>query len=253
METEQGNANLDKKQGSNENSDKTMSLYQHLGELRQRILTSFICWALSSIGGWHLANPILDYTRSMDSLKEVQLILIRPPEAFFVRMKIAMVTGLIISLPIILYEILAFISPGLTKNEKKWALTLVPGSAILFYGGASFALFLLLPIALNFFLVDMTQGIANPQISLEEYVNFLTALALAGGLVFQTPIILFFLTMIGILSSEKLKKARPAAIVICFVVAAVVTPPDPFSQVITALPMVFLYEMTIWLTVILKK
>jgi sec-independent protein translocase protein TatC len=232
---------------------KIMTLVGHLSELRMRIIISISFWAVGSAVGWFLSIPAIGYFRNFEMLQDVQLILIRPTEAFMIRMKVAVVLGLLIVLPFILYQIFAFILPGLRNKEKKWVLKLIPGSVLLFYTGSAFALFMMLPVALRFFLVTMTEGLASPQISLEEYVNFLIMMVVMGGVIFQTPVLILFLTMVGILSSEKLRKGRKYAIVAIFIIAAVASPPDPFSQCIAAIPMLLLFELSIWLAKIAGK
>jgi sec-independent protein translocase protein TatC len=236
-----------------ESREKMMTLVGHLAELRTRIITAISFWALGSVAGWFLSIPAIGYFRNFEMLKDVQLILIRPAEAFMIRMKVAVVIGLLIVLPVILYQVLAFVLPALKKNEKSWVLKLIPGSVLLFYAGSAFALLVMLPIALEFFLVRMTEGLALPQISLEEYVNFLIMMVIMGGVIFQTPVLILFLTMIGVLSSEKLRKGRKYAIVIIFIVAALASPPDPFSQCVAAIPMLLLFELSIWMAKIAGK
>jgi len=223
-----------------------MSLVEHIAEIRRRIIISLISWFIGSIAGWYLSPTLISYTKNYPQLKDIQFILIRPPEAFFVRLKVAIVFGLLVALPIIIYEVLAFLMPAFHKKEKKWVLRFIPASMILFYGGAAFSVLVLLPITLDFFLVKLTKGIAVPLISLEEYVNYLLGMTLVGGIIFQMPIVLFFLTLMGVLSSRKLRAGRRYAILLVFIVAAFATPPDPFSQVVVAVPMLILYELCVW-------
>lgn len=223
-----------------------MSVIDHLEELRGRIIFTAITWVTGSVAGWYLSPWLITYIKRYPQLENIKLILFRPPEAFFVRMKLAMTFGMLIALPIIIVQIMLFVLPGLYDREKKWVLRFVPFSILLFYAGAAFSLFVLLPITLQFFLVQMVQGIAEPNISLEEYVNYMVAMVLVGGLVFQMPIVLFFLTLMGVLTSKKLASGRRYAILIIFIVAAIATPPDPFSQVVVAVPMLILYELCIW-------
>jgi sec-independent protein translocase protein TatC len=237
----------------NHNHEKRMNLVGHLSELRMRLIISISAWAGGSLLGWYLSIPAIGFFRKFQALENIQLILIRPTEAFMIRMKVAVVIGFLIMLPVILYQVLAFILPGLRKNEKTWIIRLLPGAVLLFYIGSAFALMIMLPLALRFFLVSMTEGLATPQISLEEYVNFLIMMIVMGGFIFQTPVLIFFLTMIGILSSEKLRKGRKYAIIMIFIVAAIASPPDPFSQCIAAIPMLILFELSIWLSKIAGK
>lgn len=229
-----------------EDSLHKMSVVDHLEELRGRIIFAAIAWVTGSVAGWYLSPWLITYIKRYPQLQNIKLILLRPPEAFFVRMKLAMTFGILIALPIIIVQVMLFILPGLYDKEKKWVLRFVPFSILLFYAGAAFSLFVLLPITLEFFLVQMVQGIAEPNISLEEYVNYMVSMILVGGLVFQMPIVLFFLTLMGILTSKKLAAARRYAILIIFIVAAIATPPDPFSQIVVAIPMLILYELCIW-------
>ena len=243
-------ADTDKEQTTPEEDENgslhKMSVIDHLEELRTRIIVTAIAWVTGSVAGWYLSPWLITYIKRYPQLQNIKLILLRPPEAFFVRMKLAMTFGILIALPIIIVQIMLFVLPGLYDKERKWVLRFVPFSIVLFYAGAAFSLFVLLPITLEFFLVQMVQGIAEPNISLEEYVNYMVSMVLVGGLVFQIPIVLFFLTLMGILTSQKLAAGRRYAILIIFIVAAVATPPDPFSQVVVAVPMLILYELCIW-------
>lgn len=227
-------------------STKKMPLYKHLEELRLRLFIALICWALCSIIGWFWAKAIISYFKTYPHLQNITLILIKPTDAFTVRFKLALSVGFMLALPIILYQIFAFIIPGLKTVEKKWIFHFIPPAVLLFYAGAAFSLYFIFPVTLDFLLIKMTDGIATPQISLESYVNFLTSIVLMGGLVFESPIILFFLTFIGILSSKTLQKGRKYTIVLIFIIAALATPPDIFSQILMAIPMLILYEICIW-------
>jgi sec-independent protein translocase protein TatC len=224
-----------------------MTVIEHLEELRKRIIVCIAAWAILSAAGWYLAPWIVSYIKAYPQLSGVQLIMIRPAEAFMARFKLSMVTGIIFAVPIIIQQVLAFILPALYEGEKKWTLKLIPASILLFYAGAAFALFAVIPLTLQFFLVSMTAGIVTPQLSVEEYVNFLISMTILIGLVFQVPIVLLFLTMVGILSSEKLRSGRRYAVVAIFVIAAVATPStDMLTLVVVAVPMMLLYEISIW-------
>ena len=249
--------NLNKENNDIENNETDspgkMTVIEHLEEFRYRVIFSLVAWITGSVAGWYLSPRIITYIKNYPQLANIKLILLRPPEAFFVRLKLAMTFGILAALPIIIVQVLLFVLPGLYEKERKWVLRFIPFSIILFYGGAAFSIFVLLPITLEFFLVKMVQGIAEPLISLEEYVNYLTAMVLVGGVVFQMPIVLFFLTLMGILSSQKLIAGRRYAILLVFIIAAFATPPDPFSQVMVALPMLVLYELCIWASKIAGK
>ncbi|MCE1245534.1 MAG: twin-arginine translocase subunit TatC [Firmicutes bacterium] len=224
-----------------------MSVVDHLEELRRRIIICIAAWVVFSIAGWYLTPWIVSYIKAYPQLAGVQLIMIKPAEAFMARFRLAIVSGVVLAVPIIIQQIMGFILPALYEGEKKWAIRLVPASVFLFYLGAAFALFAVIPLTLQFFLVSMTQGIATPQLSVEEYINFLISMTILIGLVFQVPIVILFLTMVGILSSKMLQAGRRYAIVAIFVIAAVATPStDMLTMVVVAVPMVLLYEVSIW-------
>jgi len=239
------NENIIKDDDSSEDPDPRMEFTDHLEELRGRIIISIISLAVGTIGGWFLSPSIITYIKSFPQLKDVELILIRPPEAFFVRLKIAFIAGILFAIPIVIYQLVMFIIPAYHQH-KKWILRFVPASIILFYLGVMFFMWVLVPITLEFFLIHMAKGIAKPQISLEEYVNYLVSMTLLGGLIFQVPILLFFLTMAGVITSKQLMSGWKYAVLITFIVAAFATPPDPFSQVVVAVPMLVLYGLCVW-------
>ncbi|MCD4783050.1 MAG: twin-arginine translocase subunit TatC [Candidatus Eremiobacteraeota bacterium] len=225
--------------------DPRMDLVDHMAELRRRIIISIVAWAVGTFAGWFLTPSIITYIKSFPQLKDIELILIRPPEAFFARLKLAVVVGLLFAIPIVIYQVVLFIIPAY-QQHKKWVMRFVPASIILFYLGVLFFMWVLVPITLEFFLIRMAEGIAKPQLSLGEYVNYLVSMTLLGGLVFQVPILLFFLTMAGVLTSRQLMSGWKYAVVITFIVAAFATPPDPFSQVVVAVPMLVLYGLCVW-------
>jgi sec-independent protein translocase protein TatC len=234
------------------NSNK-MTFLKHLEELHRCIIISISVWAVTCTVSWYLTTPAITYFKSFPHLKQIQFILIRPTEAFMVRLKIAIVLGFLLALPILLQQMLSFILPGLKKSERFWVLRFVPGSTFLFYLGGAFSLYVMLPLSLNFLLVSMSSGLATPQISLGEYVNLLIMMTILGGVIFQTPVILFFLVLIGIVSSDSLRKYRRHAILIIFIIAAIASPPDIVSQTIVAIPMLILFELSIWLAKIAGK
>ena len=245
-------AELKKGGNKSENSSKSaqageMSVVDHLEELRRRIIICIAAWAVFSIAGWYLTPWIVSYIKAYPQLAGVQLIMIKPAEAFMARFRLAIVSGVVLAVPVIIQQIMGFVLPALYEGEKKWALKLVPASVLLFYLGAAFALFAVIPLTLQFFLVSMTQGIATPQLSVEEYINFLISMTILIGLVFQVPIVILFLTLIGVLSSKQLQAGRRFAILAIFIIAAIATPStDMLTMVVVAVPMMLLYEISIW-------
>jgi sec-independent protein translocase protein TatC len=224
--------------------DQEMSFFEHLGELRTRLIYSIVGWGLASVVTWYFTEYIIKWLRQL--IGNTELIYTKPTEAFFVYFKVALVGGFFLALPWILYQIIVFVRPGLEPDERKWILRIVPAACLLFVAGVSFAYFALLPMALKFFLGFQTQDL-RAMITISEYISFVVFLLLACGLVFQTPIVLVVAAVLGLVKSQQLRQWRRYAIVSCFIIAALVAPtPDAFTQTMVAIPMILLYEISIW-------
>ncbi len=166
------------------------------------------------------------------------------PEAFFTRMYIAFVAGIFVASPLIFYQIWAFIAPGLYDEEKRFIVPIALLSAIFFMAGAAFCYFIVFPFAFSFFVSFSTPEImVTPKVS--DYLSFVLKLLFAFGLIFEMPIFAFFLARMGILTAAMMRSARRYAVVVIFILAAVLTPPDVFSQLLMACPMLLLYELSI--------
>lgn len=182
-----------------------------------------------------------------------KLVFVNPTEAFFAYLKIAMFMGFFVSLPFILYEIMMFVLPGLEKGEKKWAIILVPCVMLLFIVGVIFAYFVLIPVALRFFLSFGTSDL-QPMLTIGSFISFVLTLIIVCGLIFQTPLTIFFLGLIGIVNSRLLREKRRYIIVAFFVISMLITPtPDAFTQIVVAIPLIGLYELGIFLVWLLEK
>jgi sec-independent protein translocase protein TatC len=218
-------------------TQKGMSFLDHLEELRVVLIVSIASILLLSIGAWFFSTPILDILIS--SVPVEGLYFHSPTEAFVVRIKVSLVVGFLIALPIILYKIWSFVSPGLFRSERRVLLPLGATSTLLFYGGVAFSYVILIPIVIRFLLSFGTDYL-TPLISVSEYFIFVARLCLAFGIVFQLPLVIFILSVLGILNPRSLLKQWRWAVVICFVVSAMLTPPDLASQLLMALPMIVL-------------
>jgi sec-independent protein translocase protein TatC len=175
------------------------------------------------------------------------------PEAFFTYMKVAFFASLFLTAPFTLYQIWKFISPGLYPREKKYVVPFVLTSSLLFIGGILFAYFLALPPAFGFF-VEFSSDSLRPMFTMREYLSFALKLLLAFGVSFQLPVFIFFMTKLGIVNSRLLAKQRRYAILIIFIAAAFLTPsPDAFTQIIMAIPLIVLYEISIFIAKFVEK
>jgi sec-independent protein translocase protein TatC len=235
-------------------------LMEHLIELRRRLMWSiggfFIAFLFCFFFAKQLFNLLVipfkwaTQWAGLDPHK-VELIYTAPQEFFFTQVKLAMFGGMVIAFPLIATQIYKFIAPGLYKNERNAFLPFLIASPILFLMGASLVYFFFTPMVMWFFLAMQQAGTDDQvQISLlpkvSEYLSLIMTLIFSFGLVFQLPVVTSLMTRVGMLSSEALVEKRKWAIVIAFVVAAILTPPDPISQIGLAVPTILLYEVSIW-------
>ncbi|HRR40513.1 MAG TPA: twin-arginine translocase subunit TatC [Syntrophales bacterium] len=231
----------------NPENDK-MPLTAHLEELRKRLLRSLIAAFIAFGICYNFKERLFEVlTRPLvESIpKNSYMIYTSLPEAFFNYLKISFFAGLVVASPYILYQIWKFISPGLYASEKKHVVPFVLTSTILFVSGVLFGYFLALPPAFKFFL-EFSTDFLKPMLTLREYLSLSLKLLLAFGIVFEIPVFIFFLAKIGVVNAALLRKQRKYAILLIFIVAALITPtPDAFSQTLMAVPMMILYEVGI--------
>jgi sec-independent protein translocase protein TatC len=236
--------------------EKKLPLTSHLQELRKRLIFSFIaigvgfvlCYTFADAIFNILAKPLLKVMPEGGSL-----IFISVAEAFFTYMKVAFIAGVILTSPFILYQIWAFVAPGLYQKERKYVVPFVLGGSVFFAIGVLFGYFVAIPVGFKF-LLGYATDVIKPMPSMKEYLSFSIKFLLAFGLVFEFPVVLVLLAKIGIIDAKMLARQRKYAILLIFVVAAAVTPsPDLISQVIMALPLMALYELSILLSRIFGK
>jgi sec-independent protein translocase protein TatC len=246
-------------------------LTEHLGELRNRIVVTLIAVAITFAGCFYysevlfsilisplhntlvfsLQSPYLSI--SPDKNPEIELVFLAPAEAIWMHIKIAFIGAFILCSPLIFFEIWRFVSPGLLKQEKKYALPFVLTTTFLFLIGAIFCFAIVLPFAMNFLLSYKTENL-KPMLSVGKYVDFCLKFILAFGAIFELPVVTVFLTRMGIVTPDFLAKNRKYAVLIAFVLAALLTPtPDAFNQSLMAVPMIILYEVGIWASKFLDK
>jgi sec-independent protein translocase protein TatC len=240
-----------------------MTLVEHLEELRRRLIISFVAIALGAAVGWILYPAVIDLLRdpfcaTLAHLPKAN----RPPtgcqfvfsgavDPVFVKLKVVVFIGLLVALPVVLYQLWAFIVPGLTKHERRMAVPFIASSMVLFLLGVLIA-YLTLPKALAFLLGFAGEGF-TPLLTASSFLNFVVLVALAFGASFEFPIVLIFLSLVGVLSSRKLRDWRRYSIFGISVFAAVITPSaDPYSMLAMMIPMVLFYEAAIIVTRLLK-
>lgn len=220
--------------------DKRATIVEHLNELRNHIGKSLIVLLVCSVIIYSFIDKILLFL----SKPVGKLVFIAPQEAFTTNIKIAFFVGLLLSSPFILYQVWKFVSLGLVLKERKYIRIFGPLSFLLFVIGFTFGYLIIVPIGMKFLLGFASEALV-PMITISKYISFVFNLSFAFSLVFQLPIVILFLTKIGIVTPAILKKRRKEAIVLVFIAAAVMTPPDVVTQVLMAVPLIFLYELGI--------
>lgn len=219
--------------------DGTMSLVAHLTELRSRLIKCLVAIGLGSCVGYYFIDEIMHYL----TLPAGKLYYMQPSEAFFTYLKVAVVAGFLLALPIVFYQVWRFFLPALTAKERMVLGIIVPTSVILFFSGLAFSFFLVLPAGIHFFM-----GFGNAELealfSVNKYFDFVITFVLPFGFVFELPLIITILGKMGILTSAMLKKYQRIVVFLAFVAGAIITPtPDVFTQSMIALPMIVLYEV----------
>jgi sec-independent protein translocase protein TatC len=229
--------------------EKVMSLVDHLAELRRRLFISIVAIVIGGVVGFMLAPQIItilaDPLPARDGGTKVQFLTVSG--GFFLFMKISFVVGVLLALPVIIYELWAFVSPGLTERERKAALPWIPAAITFFFLGTIVA-YVTLPYAIAFLTGWNVEGIAETVPSAEAYYGFVTMIFLLFGLVMEFPIVLVLLAKLGILSIDRLRSSRRMVLLGVVVFAVVATPGgDPISPIVMSGVMYLLYEFTIWM------
>ena len=227
--------------------EKELTLVDHLVELRDRIIKCLVVLVVLFLALFYFANDIYTYVAEplISALPEnTSMIAIDPTAPFFAPFKLTFYVAFMLSAPYILFQLWSFIAPGLYKNEKEIAIPLFISSVVLFYSGIAFARYILFDIIFGFFISVAPEGIqVAPDIS--SFLSFALTLFFAFGIAFEIPIVVFLCIWAGLAEPDSLTQKRPYVVVGCFVVAMMLTPPDPFTQSMLALPMWALFELGI--------
>lgn len=222
-----------------------MSFMDHLGELRTRIVRGLIAVLVGLVIAFPLSQRIVDYLARPVQATGNTLVFLAVTEAFWVQMKVALIAGLFIASPAILWQVWGFVAPGLYQKEKKYAAPFVIIGSLMFVAGGAFSLFVVTPYAINFMLSFARPGL-QPMISIGSYIDFLLKFTVAFGLVFELPLGLTLAARMGMVTPKTLARNRKYAILGAFVAAAALTPtPDAFNQMLMAGPLIILYEVGI--------
>jgi sec-independent protein translocase protein TatC len=258
------------KKKANPSPEKEMSFWEHLEELRWHLVRAVVVLLILAIAAFTLREVIFDVVvlgpkdpnfisyRALCALgklintdalcistEPLEIINIQMSGQFMVHLYISMMAALVVAFPYLLWEIWSFVRPALLPKEKKYSRGLVIYSTILFILGMLFSYYLIVPLTINFFSSYQVSESVNNTITLNSYISTVVSLTLATGLVFELPIVVFFLTKIGLLTPAFMKKSRKYVLVILLTIAAIITPPDIFSQILVTIPLLMLYELSI--------
>ncbi len=225
-----------------------MSFLDHLEELRIRLFKIIVGILITTIIAFFVSDYIMDFL--IIPAKKIQpplpLQVLTVQGMFMLKLEVSLITGIVMAIPIIVYQIWAFIAPGLYPHEKRYFPYVITTTTLLFFLGISFAYFLVIPLAIQF-LTQIGADYAKFNVSINAYLSFIIRLSLLFGMIFEMPALSFILGKLGLISSNFLKKYRRHSIVVIFLIAAIFTPPDIFTQILMAIPLVILYEVSIFI------
>ena len=250
-------------------ADDTMPFLSHLEELRRRLVVSLVAIAIGFVLAFNLSEHIMavlmrvltttfGFQKSFPYVVSIakpapQLIFVAPAEAFWAHIEVGFLAGLILATPVILFELWRFVSPGLLERERRFALPFVVVGTLFFFVGLAFCYFVVLPFAMNFLLTYKTEHL-TPMLSIGLFIDFTVKFMIAFGLIFQLPLLISLAARLGIVTAKYLSQHRKYAVLINFVIAAMLTPtPDIFNQLLMAGPLCLLYEVGIWAARIIEK
>ena len=233
------------------NDREKQPVLSHLRELRQRLIRSVIAVLIATIIAFYFAPQIFEILKAPAG--DIDLIFIEMTEMIGTYMKVSLAAGIMLAMPYLIYHVIMFVSPALTRKEKRYVYFILPWIALMFAGGVAFCYFVLIPPATKF-LLSWGADIASPEIRIGNYIGLVTRLLLAIGLVFELPVVTTFLARLGIITPKWLASKRRIAIIFAFILAAIITPTfDPVNQTLVAVPLIVLYEMSIWLAKLVQR
>ncbi|MBC7263564.1 MAG: twin-arginine translocase subunit TatC [Chloroflexi bacterium] len=226
-------------------NESRMTILEHLSELRARLIICVVTLVLTTFISFAFTDRIL---RLLIAPAGIKPIFLRPTEMFVTYFRVALLAGMVLAMPVIVYQVLRFTLPALKPNERRYVFLAIPTASVFFVIGILFAQFILLPFALRY-LLTFGGDIAEARWAIGEYVSFVTTLLFWSGVIFETPLLLFFLTKLGVVSTAFLSENRKYALLASAVLAAIITPtPDPFNMLLVMVPLCLMYEAGVLLS-----
>ena len=231
----------------NMTTEEKQTILEHLNDLRKSLLVSVVALIIAAIAAFYYSDYILAIIQQPLKSLNLELIFIGVTEGFYIKLKLAFYGGLVLAFPVIAWQIYRFVAPALFPKERKYVLILFPLIILLFAGGVLFAYFGILKLVISFLIT--IAGNLEPMLTIDKYVSFVLAFTIPFGLVFELPVVVYILTRMGIITPEWLSRNRKYALLIIFILAAVLTPGgDPISQCLMGVPVFLLYEISIWVS-----
>lgn len=224
---------------------KEQTVVEHLEELRKRLMISAVFFVIALFVGFYVAKPIIKYIQFSDEAKQLTLNAFKVADPLNVYLQVTVIVAFIITSPVLLHQLWAFITPGLHETERKATLKYIPYAFLLFLGGMAFSYFVLFPYVMKFMMGLSADLNIQQTIGINEYFSFLFKLVVPFGLLFQLPVVTLFLARLGILNPELMVKFRKYSYFVLFVIAVLLAPPDFISNFIVAVPLFLLYEASI--------
>lgn len=239
---------------SEELDSRAQSLYEHLAELRKRIINCIYILLIATSVSYYFSEQLFNFVRAPIApfLPGGGLIYTGPMDKFVAHLKLAVVAGVMFSCPFWLYQVWKFVAPGLYQKEKRYTFGFIISGTVLFFIGILFSYYVALPMAFEF-LMTFGGTVDKPMISIEAYMGFFTQMCLMFGAAFELPLIIVILGMIGLVSQKFLRQNRRYAVMILAIIAAIITPPDVLSMTLMLAPMILLYEISVIIVGIFEK
>ncbi|MET3700124.1 twin-arginine translocase subunit TatC [Bacillus oleivorans] len=229
---------------------KDMTVYEHITELRKRLIYVVVFFLFAVVGGFFLSEPLIKFLQHADEAKHLTMNAFNLTDPVKIYLQVTFIIGAVITSPFALYQLWAFISPGLYEKERKVTLSYIPMSVFLFLLGVSFSYFILFPFVVQF-MTNVANNLNIEQtIGINEYFQFLFQITLPFGILFQLPVVVMFLTRLGLVTPMLLRGIRKYAYFVLLVIAAFITPPELLSHMMVTVPLLILYEISIWISAI---
>jgi len=229
-------------------NEKDLTLIEHIDEIRKRLMTIVVFFVVAVVGSFFLAKPLINFLQYSEEAQSLPLNAFTITDPIMIYLKVIIFVAVVITSPVILYQLWGFVSPGLYETERKATLSYIPYTFFLFLGGVVFSYKVLLPYVMHFMTVLAKELGITQVIGINDYFNFLFQITIPFGIIFQLPIVLLFLTRLGMITPMMMVKVRKYAYFVLFVIAAFITPPDIFSHLMVTVPLFALYEISIMIS-----